>query len=53
MRSPCCLCLCMIIPSPIVSRQRLAKVVPAATNTHAPIEELLDASSSSQNFLYY
>jgi hypothetical protein len=52
--------------SPIVARQRLGKHVTAATNTHATIEEMLDASfsirsvsyqgkyaiSSSQNFLF-
>jgi hypothetical protein len=31
---------------PIVARQRLGKNVTAATNTHATIEELLDASFS-------
>jgi hypothetical protein len=50
---------------PIVARQRLSRNVTAVTNTHATIEELLDASfsmwpvsyegkyanSSSQNFL--
>jgi hypothetical protein len=30
--------------SPIVARQRLGRNVTAATNTHATIEELLDAS---------
>jgi hypothetical protein len=40
----------------IVARQRLGKNVTAATNTHAKIEELLDASFSIrflsyQNFL--
>jgi hypothetical protein len=29
--------------SPLVARQRLGKHVPAATNTHATIEEFLDA----------
>jgi hypothetical protein len=51
---------------PIVARQRLGRNVNAITNTHAAIEELLDASflmwpvpyqgkqaiSSSQNFLF-
>jgi hypothetical protein len=36
-RSPYCLC-----SPPIVARQRLDNV-PATTNTHAKIEELLDA----------
>jgi hypothetical protein len=55
MRSRCCLCMCI---SPIVTRQRLGKHplidarqrldrnVTAVTNTHAAIEELLDASFS-------
>jgi hypothetical protein len=43
MRTPCCLCVCMYIPT-IVARQRLVKHVPAARHTHATIEELLDAS---------
>jgi hypothetical protein len=61
MRSRCCLrvyvCVCMCIPlivarqrlgkDPlIVARQRLGRNVPAVTNTHATIEELLDASFS-------
>jgi hypothetical protein len=32
---------------PIVTRQRLGKNVTAVTNTHATIEELLDASLST------
>jgi hypothetical protein len=53
-------------PPPIVARQRLGRNVTAVMNTHATIEELLDASfsawpvsyqgnqviSSSQNFLF-
>jgi hypothetical protein len=35
-------CFCIYIP-PIVVRQRLGKNVTAATNTHATMEELLDA----------
>jgi hypothetical protein len=60
--SPVSICV-----SPIVARQRLGKDVTAATNTHATIEEMLDASfstrsvsyqrkyviGSSQNFLFY
>jgi hypothetical protein len=38
----------MRIP-PIVARQRLGKNVTAATNTHAKIEELLDASFSMRS----
>jgi hypothetical protein len=52
---------------PIVARQRLSKSITAATNTHATIEELLDASfsmrsvscqgkqviKSSQNILFF
>jgi hypothetical protein len=34
-------CLCGVSPS-IVSRQRLGKHVPAATHTHATIEEVLN-----------
>jgi hypothetical protein len=52
-----CVCVCLCIP-PIVARQRLCKIllivarqrlvrnVTAVTNTHAIIEELLDASFS-------
>jgi hypothetical protein len=49
MRSRCCVCVCvcvcLCIP-PIVARQRLGRNVTAVTNTHATIEELLDASFS-------
>jgi hypothetical protein len=38
--------------SPIVTRQRLGKHVPAAINTHAKIEELLDTSFSMRCRLY-
>jgi hypothetical protein len=38
--------------SPTVARQRLGKNVTAATNTHATIEELLDASFSMQSVSY-
>jgi hypothetical protein len=37
---------------PIVARQRLGKNVTAATNRHATIEELLDASSSMRSMSY-
>jgi hypothetical protein len=40
MRSPCC--LSMYLPPPNVARQRLGKHLPAATNTHATVEELFD-----------
>jgi hypothetical protein len=59
--------VCMYVYPSVVARQRLGKNVTAATNTHAPIEELLDASfsirsmscqrkveiSSSQNLLQF
>jgi hypothetical protein len=45
MKSPCSLSGC-VPPSPIVARQRLSKHVPAAMNTHARIEELLDTPFS-------
>jgi hypothetical protein len=56
MRSRCCLCVC-VSPTivarhwldknpPIVAGQRLGRNVTAVTNTHARIEELLDASFS-------
>jgi hypothetical protein len=45
MRSRCCLCVCVCVP-PIVARQRLGRNVTAVTNTHATIDELLDASFS-------
>jgi hypothetical protein len=78
MRSRCCLCVCVCVrfppivarqrlgkSPPIVARQRLGRNVTAVTNSHATIEELLDASysmwpvsyqgkyaiSSSQDFL--
>jgi hypothetical protein len=41
----------MFIP-PIVARQRLGKNVTAATNTHAKIEELLEASFSMPSVSY-
>jgi hypothetical protein len=36
----------------IVARQRLGKHVPAATNTHTTIEELLDLSFHTLSALY-
>jgi hypothetical protein len=35
---------CPYVYPPIVARQRLGKRVTAATNTHATVKELLDAS---------
>jgi hypothetical protein len=37
---------------PIVAKQRLSKNVTAVTNTHAVIEELLDASFSMWSLSY-
>jgi hypothetical protein len=37
---------------PIVDRQRLGRTVTAVTNTHARIEELLDASFSKRPVSY-
>jgi hypothetical protein len=48
---PVSLCVCMCNPL-IVVRQRLGKNVPAATNTHATREELLDASFSMRSVSY-
>jgi hypothetical protein len=54
MRWRCCLCVPVYPPvvarhrfrknPPVVARQRLDRNVTAVTNTHATIEELLDAS---------
>jgi hypothetical protein len=44
-------CVCLCIP-PIVATQRLGKYVSAATNTHATIEELLDAMFSMRPVSY-
>jgi hypothetical protein len=38
--------LCMYVYHPIIASQRFSKNVTAAMNTHATIEELLDASFS-------
>lgn len=47
MRSPCSLCGCLSVYVPLtVARQRLGKSIPPATNTHATMEKLLDASFS-------
>jgi hypothetical protein len=40
------LSVCLYVYPPNIVRQRLGKHVQAATNTHAKIEELLDALSS-------
>jgi hypothetical protein len=45
------ICVCMCIPT-IVARQRLGKHVTAEKNTHAIIEELLDASFSLRSVSY-
>jgi hypothetical protein len=42
--------VCLYTYHPIVARQRLGKNITAATNTHATIEELLDASFSLRLF---
>jgi hypothetical protein len=47
MRSPCCLCIPLI-----VARQRLGKHFPVATNTHATTEESLDTSFSMRTVSY-
>jgi hypothetical protein len=46
MKSRCCVCACVSVYSPIVAMHRLGRNVTAVTNTHATIEELLDASFS-------
>jgi hypothetical protein len=51
MTSPCCLCV-LAPPPPNVVRQRLGKHVPAATNTHAIIEDILDAALSVRSLSY-
>jgi hypothetical protein len=50
MRSPCCLYVCDLPLN--VARQRLGKHVPAATNTRATTEELLDALFSMRSMSY-
>jgi hypothetical protein len=45
MRSRCC--LCVSVYPPYCSRERLGGNVTAVTNTHATIEELLEASFST------
>jgi hypothetical protein len=49
MKSPCCV---PVYPPPIVATQRLGKHVPVAMNTHAKIEELLDAVFSLRSVPY-
>jgi hypothetical protein len=44
--------VCLYAFPPIVARQRLGKNSTAATNTHATIEELLDASFSMRSVSY-
>jgi hypothetical protein len=44
--------VCLYVYPLIVARQRLGKNVTAATNTHATIEELLDASFSIRSVSY-
>jgi hypothetical protein len=49
MRLHCCLCVCIPFT---VARQRLGNPVPAAKNTHATIDEMLEASYSMQSVSY-
>jgi hypothetical protein len=58
---PACVCVCVSLTvarqrlgkNPlIIARQRLGRNVTAVTNTHATIEELLDASFSMWPALY-
>jgi hypothetical protein len=50
MRPPCCLCVTV---SPLdVARQRLGQHVPAAANTQATIEEILEAVFSVRYVSY-
>jgi hypothetical protein len=44
--------VCLHVYTPIIVRQRLSKNVTAATNTHAKIEEMLEASFSMQFMSY-
>jgi hypothetical protein len=44
-----CVCMCIL---PIVARHRLGKNVPAAKDTYATIEELLDVSFHMRSVLY-
>jgi hypothetical protein len=44
--------VCLYLYPAIVARQRLGKNITAATNTHATIEELLDASFSMLSVSY-
>jgi hypothetical protein len=45
------LSVCMCIP-PLIARQRLGKNVTSSTNTHATVEQLLDASFSILSVSY-
>jgi hypothetical protein len=44
--------VCLYVYSPIVARQRLCKNVIAGMNTHATIEEFLDASFPMLSMTY-
>jgi hypothetical protein len=44
--------VCLYVHPPIVYRQRLGKGVPAATNTHATVVELLGTSLSMRSVSY-
>jgi hypothetical protein len=44
--------LCLYVYLPIVARQRLGKNATEAKNTHATIEELLDASLTMRSLSY-
>jgi hypothetical protein len=44
--------VCLYVYPPIIARQRLGKNVTAATNSHATIKELLDASYSVRSVPY-
>jgi hypothetical protein len=44
-----CVCICILL---IVARQQLGKHIPVATDTHAAIEEFLDASISVRSVSY-
>jgi hypothetical protein len=44
--------VCLYVYPPSIARQRIGKNVTVATNTHATIEELLDASFSMRSVSY-
>jgi hypothetical protein len=50
MRLFCYLCVCVSFPN--VARQRFGKHLPAATNTPATIEELIDSVFSLRSVSY-